>query len=39
MGLKSVKQYIPTVSNNDDVFLKRLYAAFGGDQEKSIDFW
>ncbi|KAI7889889.1 uncharacterized protein EV154DRAFT_513249 [Mucor mucedo] len=34
----SVKQYLPTVSANDEPFLKRLYAAFGGDREKSIDF-
>ncbi|KAI8077031.1 hypothetical protein BDF21DRAFT_421897 [Thamnidium elegans] len=34
----SVKQCLPSVSSSDDLFLKRLYAAFGGDQEKSIDF-
>lgn len=34
----SVKQCVPSVSNNDDVFLKRLFAAFGGNEDKSIDF-
>ncbi|KAI8977297.1 hypothetical protein BDF20DRAFT_836115 [Mycotypha africana] len=34
----SVKQYVPTVSPTDDIFLKRLYHAFGGDEGKSIDF-
>ncbi|KAI9480587.1 MAG: hypothetical protein EXX96DRAFT_607427 [Benjaminiella poitrasii] len=34
----SVKQYVPTVSMTDDVFLQRLYCAFGGDEQQSIDF-
>ncbi|KAI8640847.1 hypothetical protein BD408DRAFT_227554 [Parasitella parasitica] len=36
----SVKQYVPTVSMTDDVFLQRLYCAFGGDEkkEKCLDF-
>ncbi|CAO0796658.1 unnamed protein product [Mucor circinelloides] len=36
----SVKQCMPTVSMTDDVFLQRLYCAFGGDEEKKqcLDF-
>lgn len=35
---QSVRQYVPTVSMTDDAFLQRLYYAFGGDENKSIDF-
>ncbi|KAI8378716.1 hypothetical protein EDC96DRAFT_492928 [Choanephora cucurbitarum] len=34
----SVKSYVPSISMTDDVFLKRLYCAFGGTDEQSIDF-
>ncbi|KAI8048924.1 uncharacterized protein B0P05DRAFT_564019 [Gilbertella persicaria] len=34
----SVKNYVPTISLTDDAFLKRLYCAFGGTEEQSIDF-
>ncbi|CAO3592858.1 unnamed protein product [Absidia cylindrospora] len=35
---ETVKKYVPSVSSHDDVFLKRLYAAFAEDDTKSIDF-
>lgn len=36
--LQTVRKYVPSVSPNDDIFLKRLYAAFDVDNNKSIDF-
>ncbi|CAO3638710.1 unnamed protein product [Cunninghamella echinulata] len=38
MFKETVKKYVPSVSSNDDVFLKRLYAAFDVDDNKTIDF-
>ncbi|CAO3614522.1 unnamed protein product [Cunninghamella blakesleeana] len=38
MFKETVKKYVPSVSSNDDVFLKRLYAAFDVDDSKTIDF-
>ncbi|KAI8089708.1 uncharacterized protein BX664DRAFT_333691 [Halteromyces radiatus] len=35
---ETVKKYVPSVSSHDDVFLKRLYAAFDVENNKSIDF-
>ncbi|KAI9499037.1 hypothetical protein BDB00DRAFT_867109 [Zychaea mexicana] len=35
---ETVKKYVPSMSPNDDIFLKRLYAAFDVDNNKSIDF-
>ncbi|KAL0074490.1 hypothetical protein J3Q64DRAFT_1832708 [Phycomyces blakesleeanus] len=35
---KTVKKCVPSVSSNDDVFLKRLYAAFDVDNNKSLGF-
>lgn len=35
---KTVRKYVPSMSPNDDIFLKRLYAAFDVDNNKSIDF-
>ncbi|KAG0171537.1 hypothetical protein DFQ28_000866 [Apophysomyces sp. BC1034] len=35
---QTVKKYVPSVSPNDEVFLKRLYAAFDVHNNKSIDF-
>ncbi|KAI8149966.1 hypothetical protein BJV82DRAFT_5451 [Fennellomyces sp. T-0311] len=35
---ETVKKYVPSISPSDDIFLKRLYAAFDVDNNKSIDF-
>ncbi|KAG0174569.1 hypothetical protein DFQ28_005724 [Apophysomyces sp. BC1034] len=35
---ETVKKYVPSVSSNDDVFLKRLYAAFDVNNTKALDF-
>ncbi|CAO3594900.1 unnamed protein product [Absidia cylindrospora] len=35
---ETVKKCVPSVSSHDDIFLKRLYAAFDEDDTKSIDF-
>lgn len=35
---ETVKKYVPGVSPSDDIFLKRLYAAFDVDNNKTIDF-
>ncbi|KAI9029665.1 hypothetical protein CLU79DRAFT_735330 [Phycomyces nitens] len=35
---ETVKKYVPSVSSNDDVFLKRLYSAFDVDNNKSLGF-
>ncbi|KAI8342794.1 hypothetical protein BC941DRAFT_413858 [Chlamydoabsidia padenii] len=35
---ETVKKCVPGVSSHDNVFLKRLYAAFDEDDTKSIDF-
>ncbi|KAI9319979.1 hypothetical protein BX666DRAFT_1917997 [Dichotomocladium elegans] len=35
---EAVKKYVPSMSSNDDVFLRRLYAAFDVNNSNSIDF-
>ncbi|KAI9255124.1 hypothetical protein BDA99DRAFT_517935 [Phascolomyces articulosus] len=35
---ETVKKYVPSISPHDDIFLKRLYAAFDVDNKKTIDF-
>ncbi|KAI8384381.1 uncharacterized protein BYT42DRAFT_562303 [Radiomyces spectabilis] len=35
---ETVKKYVPSVTSSDDVFLKRLYAAFDVDNNNSIEF-
>ncbi|OAD79299.1 hypothetical protein PHYBLDRAFT_157210 [Phycomyces blakesleeanus NRRL 1555(-)] len=35
---EAVKKYVPSVSSSDDVFLKRLYAAFDVNNNQSLDF-
>ncbi|KAI8065198.1 hypothetical protein BC940DRAFT_304437 [Gongronella butleri] len=38
MFKETVKKYVPSVSSSDEVFLKRLYAAFDVDDDNAIDF-